>query len=83
MVASIALFAFVVTFDNVVDCQSNYDFVRPVLSMDRTFPGNAPRSGRAITAPRAWTAACWITLRRRVTVLNATGKMDREIKEVS
>lgn len=62
MVASIALFAFVVTLDNIVDYQSNYDFVRHVLSMDTTFPGNALRPGRAITAPWAWTAAYWIII---------------------
>jgi predicted small integral membrane protein len=61
MVASIALFAFVVTFDNIVDYQSNHDFVRHVLSMDTTFPGNT-LLGRAITAPWAWTAAYWIII---------------------
>jgi predicted small integral membrane protein len=62
MVASVALFAFVVTFDNIVDYPSNYDFVRHVLSMDTTFPGNALRPGRAITVPWAWTAAYWIII---------------------
>lgn len=62
MVASIALFAFIVTFDNIVDYQSNYDFVRHVLSMDTTFPGNALRPSRAITAPWAWTAAYWVII---------------------
>jgi predicted small integral membrane protein len=62
MVSSIALFAFIVTLDNIVDYQSNYDFVRHVLSMGTTFPGNALRPGRAITAPWAWTAAYWIII---------------------
>ena len=58
MVASLALFALVVAYDNIVDYGSNYDFVRHVLSMDTSFPGTA-LSGRAITAPWAWTAAYW------------------------
>ena len=53
IVAALALFAFLVTYDNVVDYGSNYDFVRHVLSMDTTFPGNALTS-RAITAPAWW-----------------------------
>jgi predicted small integral membrane protein len=60
-VASIALFAFVVAFDNVVDYSSNYAFVQHVLSMDTAFPGNA-LLGRAITAPWAWTAAYWLII---------------------
>jgi predicted small integral membrane protein len=58
MVASIALFALLVAFDNVVDYDSNYEFVRHTLSMDTTFPGNALR-GRAITNPVAWNVAYW------------------------
>jgi predicted small integral membrane protein len=41
MVASLALFALLVTFDNLTDYGSNYAFVRHVLSMDTTFPRNA------------------------------------------
>ena len=40
MVASLALFALLVTFDNLTDYETNYAFVRHVLSMDTTFPGN-------------------------------------------
>jgi predicted small integral membrane protein len=40
MVASLALFALLVTFDNLTDYDTNYAFVRHVLSMDTTFPGN-------------------------------------------
>jgi predicted small integral membrane protein len=58
MVASIALFALLVAFDNVVDYDSNYEFVRHTLSMDTTFPGNALR-GRAITSPAGWNGAYW------------------------
>ncbi len=58
MVASTALFALLVTFNNLADYNSNYQFVRHALSMDTTFPGNA-LMGRAITAPALWTAAYW------------------------
>ena len=58
MVASTALFALLVAFNNVVDYGSNYEFVRHVLSMDATFPGNALMA-RAITSPAAWNGAFW------------------------
>ena len=47
MVASCALFALLVAFDNLVDYGSNYEFVRHTLSMDTTFPGNALMGGRS------------------------------------
>jgi predicted small integral membrane protein len=56
MLAALAAFAFVVTYDNIVDYDSNYEFTRHVLSMDTTFPGNALMD-RAITDPRLWQAA--------------------------
>jgi predicted small integral membrane protein len=56
MVAALAAFAFVVTYDNIVDYGSNYEFARHVLSMDTTFPGNALMD-RAITDPHTWKAA--------------------------
>jgi len=56
MIAALAAFAFVITYDNVVDYNSNYEFVRHVLSMDTTFPNNA-LMGRAITDKRIWTIA--------------------------
>ncbi len=58
MVASTALFALLVTLNNLVDYGSNYEFVRHTLSMDTTFPGNALR-GRAIASPALWTAGYW------------------------
>src|SRR5947207_5434593 len=61
MVASCALFALLVGFNNVVDYGSNYEFVRHTLSMDTTFPGNA-LIGRAITAPTLWTIAYWLII---------------------
>jgi predicted small integral membrane protein len=53
MVASLALFALLVTFDNLTDYDTNYAFVWHVLSMDTTFPGNALLY-RRITAPALW-----------------------------
>src|SRR6185437_13674111 len=53
MVGSLALFAFIVTFDNITDYGSNFAFVQHVLSMDTTFPGNALMY-RAITTPALW-----------------------------
>ena len=56
MIAALAAFAFIVAYDNIVDYNSNYDFVRHVLSMDTTFPHNELMH-RAITDKRIWTAA--------------------------
>jgi predicted small integral membrane protein len=39
--AAIGLHLLIVTLNNVTDYKSNYDFVRHVLAMDTTFPGNA------------------------------------------
>ncbi|MBS0546197.1 MAG: DUF2165 domain-containing protein [Proteobacteria bacterium] len=58
MVASAALFALLVTLNNLVDYGSNYEFVRHTLGMDTTFPGNALKS-RAITSPMLWTVGYW------------------------
>ena len=44
------LYLLVVTFNNVTDPNSNYQFVRHVLSMDTTFPGNTLMY-RSIRAP--------------------------------
>jgi len=53
VVASLAAYALLVAYNNVVDYGSNYAFVRHVLSMDTTFPGNA-LMGRAITDETVW-----------------------------
>lgn len=47
LVAAIGLFALLVGYNNIVDYDSNFEFVRHVMLMDTTFPGNALR-GRAI-----------------------------------
>ena len=56
LVAAVAAFALIVAYDNIVDYNTNYEFVRHVLSMDTTLPNNALMS-RAILDPRVWTAA--------------------------
>ena len=56
MIGSLAAYAFIVAYDNVVDYQSNYEFVRHVLSMDTTFPGNTLMH-RAITNESIWSLA--------------------------
>lgn len=56
MTAALAAFAFIVTYDNLVDYGSNYEFVKHVLSMDTTFPGNRLMD-RAITSPTLWAFA--------------------------
>jgi predicted small integral membrane protein len=61
MVASLALFAFVVTFDNITDYDTNFEFVRHVLSMDSIFPGSALLY-RQITSPALWNFAYWLII---------------------
>ncbi len=50
MTAGLALWAFLVTLGNVIDYDSNWQFVRHVLAMDTIFAGSA-LTGRAITNP--------------------------------
>ena len=40
MVACLAVFCLLVVFGNLTDYQSNYLFVKHVMSMDTTYPGN-------------------------------------------
>ena len=56
MVASLAAFAWVVTYDNIIDYGANYGFVSHVLNMDTTFPDSVLRA-RAITDPQMWRRA--------------------------
>jgi predicted small integral membrane protein len=49
-VVGIAIYYALVVFDNLTDFDSNYQFVRHVLSMDSTFPGNQSM-WRALPAP--------------------------------
>jgi Predicted small integral membrane protein (DUF2165) len=55
MVGCLALFALLVMFDNLIDYDTNYTFVRQVLTMDTTLPGNALLY-RRITSPAFWRA---------------------------
>jgi len=50
LLAGIALFYTLVVFNNLTDFDSNYQFVRHVLTMDTTFPGNHGM-WRALTSP--------------------------------
>lgn len=61
MVLSLAVFAFMVTFNNLTDYGSNFAFVQHVLSMDTTFPDNAAMY-RAITNPALWHLTYWIII---------------------
>jgi predicted small integral membrane protein len=61
MVGSLSLFVFVVVFDNIADYDVNFEFVRHVLNMDTTFPGNALLY-RRITSPALWNAAYWLII---------------------
>ena len=61
MVGALAAFAFLVTYDNIVDYGANYQFVQHVLSMDTTFPDNALKD-RAVTNPQLWKAAYGIII---------------------
>lgn len=56
IVAALAAFALMVAYNNVFDYDSNYQFVRHVLSMDTIFPDSTLRS-RAIDSETMWRAA--------------------------
>ena len=55
LVFSVAIFYMFVVFNNTTDYNSNYQFVRHVLMMDSTFPGNHGM-WRAINSPAIQTA---------------------------
>lgn len=54
LVAGVGVFYFFVVFNNITDYDSNYQFVRHILMMDSTFPGNHGM-WRAINSPAAHT----------------------------
>jgi len=58
LVASVGLWGVVVAADNLLDYDSNWQFVQHVLSMDTVFPDNALRY-RAITNPTLQKLAYW------------------------
>jgi predicted small integral membrane protein len=56
VIAALAAFALLVAYNNIVDYDSNYQFVRHVFSMDTIFPDSTLRS-RAIDSETIWRAA--------------------------
>ena len=56
MVACLAIFCLLVVFGNLTDYQSNFLFVKHVMSMDTTYPGNKLMY-RAVTSPELWHTA--------------------------
>lgn len=58
IIAMVALFATFVALGNLMDYDSNYQFVKHVLSMDSTFEGNA-LMWRAVTSDTLITIAYW------------------------
>jgi predicted small integral membrane protein len=58
LLAGIALYYSLVAFTNLTDFDSNYQFVRHVLSMDSTFPGNKSL-WRALPSPAVHLAFYW------------------------
>ena len=60
LVFAVAVFYTFVVFNNVTDYGSNYQFVRHVLMMDSTFPGNRGM-WRALNQP-AWHTAFYVSI---------------------
>jgi predicted small integral membrane protein len=60
LLAGVALFYTLVVFNNLTDFDSNYQFVRHVLAMDTTFPGNRGM-WRALPSP-AWQLAFYLSI---------------------
>jgi predicted small integral membrane protein len=56
LVSAVALYYALIVFNNLTDYDSNYQFVRHVLMMDTTFPGNHG-TWRALNNPAIHTAA--------------------------
>jgi predicted small integral membrane protein len=55
LVLAIALFYTILVLNNITDSGSNYEFVRHVLTMDSTLPGNH-LMWRAVNSPLVHTA---------------------------
>jgi predicted small integral membrane protein len=84
LVFGVAIFYTLVVFNNLTDYDSNYQFVRHVLMMDSTFPGNHGM-WRAVNSPSAHTAfyvgiiaweiltmlLCWWGVARMLRAFNA------------
>jgi predicted small integral membrane protein len=61
LVFGIALYTTLIVLNNLTDYDSNYQFVRHVLMMDSTFPGNRCM-WRAINSPAMHTLFYWIII---------------------
>ena len=60
VILAVALFYTLVVFNNLTDYDSNYQFVRHVLMMDSTFPGNRGM-WRAMNSP-VWHTAFYLSI---------------------
>jgi predicted small integral membrane protein len=60
LVFGVALYYLLVVFNNLTDYESNYQFIRHVLMMDSTFPGNHGM-WRALSAP-LWHTIFYISM---------------------
>lgn len=96
LVFGVAVFYSLVVFNNITDYNSNYQFVRHVLMMDSTFPGNRGM-WRAINSPMLHTAfyvsiiawesitmlLCWWGGYRMAQALRGTASAFQMAKRVS
>jgi len=96
LVFGVAIFYTLVVFNNITDYGSNYEFVRHVMMMDSTFPGNRGM-WRAINAPLLHTAfylsiitweavtmiLCWWGGIRLAQALRGTASSFQQAKRVS
>lgn len=96
LVSGVALLYTLVVFNNITDYGSNYEFVRHVMMMDSTFPGNQGM-WRAITSPAlhtafyvsiiAWEFAtmllCWWGASRMALALRGTAPAFHGAKQVA
>ena len=96
LVFGVAIFYSLVVFNNITDYGSNYEFVRHVLMMDSTFPGNRGM-WRAIHSPLLHTAfylsiitwetitmlLCWWGGIRMAQALGGTATAFHQAKRVS
>ena len=96
LVFGVAIFYSLVVFNNITDYGSNYEFVRHVMMMDSTFPGNRGM-WRAVNTPLLHTAfyvsiiiwemitmlLCWWGGFRMVQALRGTATAFQQAKRVS
>jgi predicted small integral membrane protein len=96
LVFAVGLFYFFVVFNNLTDYDSNYQFIRHVLMMDSTFPGNHGM-WRAMNSPTlhtvfylsiiTWEALtmllCWWGGLRMAQALRGTAAVFHQAKRVA